>query len=65
MVHKKKEVTLIITSKTRFYKLPATAKVFLGLSKIEGKGNLVKTKCLKKSESLKGLKLSEITMHRT
>ena len=46
VVHKKKEVTLIITSKTRFYKVPAAAKVFLGLSKIEGKGKLGKTKDL-------------------
>ena len=33
------------TSKTRFCKLPA-AKVFLGLSKIEGKGKLAKAKDL-------------------
>ena len=35
--------TIFKTSKTRFYKLPAAAKVFLGLNKIEGKGKLVKT----------------------
>ena len=29
------------TSKTRFYKLPAAAKVFLGLSNIEGKGKTI------------------------
>ena len=34
------------TSKTRFYKLPAAAKVILGLSKIEGKGKLGKSKDL-------------------
>ena len=33
---------LLETSKTRFYNVPAAAKVFLGLSQIEGKGKLVK-----------------------
>ena len=61
--------------KPSFYKLPAAPKVLLGLSKIEGKGKLVKTKCLKiseslkNSESLKSLKLPErilrFTMDRT
>ena len=32
------------TSNTRFYKLPAAAKIFLGLSKIERKGKFSKTK---------------------
>ena len=42
------EAVQVRTSKTRFYKLPAAAKVFLGLSNIEGKGKTIS----ERSESL-------------
>ena len=49
------------TSKTRFYKLPAAAKVFLGLSNIDGKGKLGKTKDLsKRSEKLNNSEILEV-----
>ena len=47
------------TSKTRFYKLPAAAKGFLGLNKIEGKGKLGKTKDLRKRSA----KLNTVKLH--
>ena len=43
------EAVQVRTSENRFYKLPAAAKVFLGLSNIEGKGN---SRSFLKSEKL-------------
>ena len=43
------------------YKLPTAAKVFLGLSNIEGKGKLGKTKDLsKRSEKLNNSEILEV-----
>ena len=46
------EAVQVRTSKTRFYKLPAAAKVFLSLSNIEGKGISERSESLNNSENL-------------
>ena len=51
------------TSKTRFYKQPAAAKVLLGLSNIEGKVKTISERCenLSNSENLEVPLKSEIS----
>ena len=46
------EAVQVRTSETRFHKLPAAAKVFLGLSNIEGKTISERSENLNNSENL-------------